>query len=209
LLTDGWIDDTEAVLMAWYPGQQGGFAIADLLFGDAEPSGRLPASIPIAEADLPEFDNVSESVDYGYLHGYRWLDANDTAPAFPFGFGLAYTTFSYDAIALDADSIAASGIITASIDVTNTGTRSGIATVQLYVAVPGSSFMRAPKDLRGFAQLELDAGASGSVEIPIAAADLAVWDEGTAAWTVEPSAYEIHAGSDAATLPLSAEFTIE
>ncbi|HWB73368.1 MAG TPA: glycoside hydrolase family 3 C-terminal domain-containing protein [Nannocystaceae bacterium] len=209
LLTSAWIDDTAAVLMAWYPGQQGGFAIADILFGDAEPSGRLPASFPVAEADLPEFDNVSESVEYGYLHGYRWLDANATAPAFPFGFGLAYTTFAYDAITLDAESIDASGTITATIDVSNTGMRSGIATVQLYVAMPASSFMRAPKDLRGFAQIELAAGESSTVAIPIAAADLAVWDTDAGAWTVEPGAYEIQIGADAATLPLSAGFTIE
>lgn len=209
LLTEGWITDTDAVLMAWYPGMQGGLAIADLLFGDAEPAGRLPASVPVAEADLPEFDNVSESVEYGYLHGYRHLDANGTAPAFGFGFGLGYTTFSYDALVLDAESITTDGTITAQVELTNTGARSGIETVQLYVAMPSSSYMRAPKDLRAFAQVELAAGESANVMLAIPAASLAVWDPARSAFVVEPGDYDVHVGSSVVTLPLSGAFTIE
>jgi beta-glucosidase len=209
LLTTGWIDGTDAVLMAWYPGVRGGFAIADVLFGDAEPAGRLPASVPVAEADLPVFDNVSESVEYGYLHGYRHLDANGTPAAFPFGFGLGYTTFSYDALVLDATSVAKGGTVVATVDVTNTGSRAGIETVQLYVEVPASAWTRAPKDLRAFGQIELGAGASGSIELALAAADLAVWDTDAGAWVVEPTDYVVHVGRSSADLPLQASFSIE
>ncbi|MBC8070755.1 MAG: glycoside hydrolase family 3 C-terminal domain-containing protein [Deltaproteobacteria bacterium] len=209
LLTAGWIEDTDAVLMAWYPGLRGGYAIADILFGDAEPSGRLPASVPVAEADLPEFDNVSESVAYGYLHGYRHLDANGTAAAFPFGYGLGYTTFSYDAIALDTDELEQGGSFTASIEITNTGSRTGIETVQLYVAVPDSSFVRAPRDLRAFGQLELAPGASGTLDLTVAARDLAVWDEHADGWVIEPTTYTVQVGSSSATLPLTASFTAQ
>jgi beta-glucosidase len=209
LLTAGWIETTDAVLMAWYPGVRGGFAIADVLFGDADPSGRLPASVPVAEVDLPEFDNVSEAVEYGYLHGYRHLDANGIAAAFPFGFGLGYTTFSYDALAIDAGSIAQDGSVTATVELTNTGSRTGIETAQLYVEVPASAWMRAPKDLRAFGQIELAAGASGALELTIAASDLAVWDNDAGGWVIEPTEYVVRVGSSSADLPLEASFTIE
>jgi beta-glucosidase len=197
ILVSPWIDDVAAVMMAWYPGMRGGNAIADVLFGDAEPTGRLPASVPVAEADLPPFDNVSLAVTYDYLHGYRWLDANGTAPAFPFGFGLSYTSFTYDAIALSS----ADAMIIATIELTNTGPRPGRETVQVYVASTGAI---APRDLRGFASITLEPGESGSVEVAFPRSDLAAYDGG--AWTIVPGQYLVQAGPNAGELPLSVEY---
>lgn len=199
ILVSPWIDDVAAVVMAWYPGMRGGNAIADVLFGDAEPTGRLPASVPVAEADLPPFDNVSLAVTYDYLHGYRWLDANGTAPAFPFGFGLSYTEFSYDAIVLSV----ADDTLVATVEVTNTGARRGRETVQVYVGAPGSV---APRDLRGFASIELEPGEGGSVDIAIPRADLARYVAGD--WVTAPGQYHVQAGPNAGELPLSAIYDV-
>jgi beta-glucosidase len=201
ILVTPWIDTVEAVMFAWYPGMQGGNAIADLVFGDASPSGRLPATVPVAEADLPVFDNVSLEVTYDYLHGYRHLDANATDAALPFGFGLGYTTFTYDSIELvEGDPLVVR------VGITNDGARVGRETVQVYVA-PGHGEAIAPRDLRGFAQLELEPGASGTVDIEIPLDDLAIWDADVDAWTRLPGEYSVEVGSSVATRPLVA--TIE
>lgn len=197
LLVSGWIDEVDAVMFAWYPGMQGGNAIADVLFGDAEPSGRLPASVPVSEADLPIFDNVSLDVTYEYLHGYRHLDEAGVAAALPFGFGLSYTEFTYDTIAMG------DGVVT--VEVTNVGDRAGIETVQVYVAGPDPGLPRAPRDLRGFAQVELGPGESAAVEVALRVDDLAVWDGG---WVLEPGDYLVQAGPSSATLPLQAVLSV-
>jgi beta-glucosidase len=148
-------------------------------------------------------------VSYGYLHGYRWLDAQGTAPAYPFGFGLGYTTFSYDALALSSSTVARDGTLTATVDVTNTGVRTGRETVQLYVRVLGSSVERAEKDLRAFAQVELAPGETGSVVLELAARDLAYWNTETNEWVVEATEYEVLVGPNAADLPLTASFRVQ
>ena len=152
------IDDVGAVLLAWYPGQEGGNAIADILFGDVNPSGKLPLTIPRDEAHLPEFDSTGVEVTYGFFHGYRWMDREGHEPLFPFGFGLSYTTYSYDRIELSASSISAKGGLTIDVDVTNTGSRAGEEVVQLYVGYDGSSVERAERDLKAFARVALEAG---------------------------------------------------
>ncbi len=210
ILVSDWIDEVAAVMIAWYPGMRGGNAVGDILFGDAEPSGRLPASVPVAEADLPLFDNVSLAVTYDYLHGYRYLDAMGVEAALPFGFGLSYTEFSYDELMLSESQVPASGtVLIASVDVTNVGTRRGRETVQLYVAVPGSTTMRSPRDLRGFAQVELDPGQSATVEIEVAMQDLRVWNAEAGGWDpLEPTDYLVQVGPSSATLPLQAQFSV-
>jgi len=209
LLVEGWVDDTAAVLHAFYPGSEGGHAIADVLFGVAAPSGRLPFAVPVAEADLPPFDNTSLSVTYGYLYGYRHLDAAGTAPRYPFGFGLTYTTFTYDSLTLDATTLAPDGTLTATVEVTNTGTVAATETVQLYVAAVGSRVTRAPRDLRAFGQIELAPGATGSVELTVPARDLAFWDVDAGAWEVEAIDYEIQVGPHAGELPLMETVRVE
>ncbi len=208
ILVSEWIDDADALLMAWYPGVEGGNAIAEVAFGDVEPSGRLPITFPVAEADLPEFDNVSLEVTYGLLHGYRWLEAEGTAPAFAFGHGLSYTTFTMEDLVLESRALAADGTLVASVDVTNTGARTGRETVQLYVSKPDSDFERAPKDLRAFAQVELEPDESSTVVLEVPVQDLAVWDVAMDAWRVEPGAYEVRVGTSSASAPLVASVEI-
>jgi beta-glucosidase len=200
-----WVDDASAVMMAWYPGVRGGDAIADLIFGDIEPSGRLPVSFPVAESDLPEFDNVSTSVTYGLLHGYRHLDAESTQPRFPFGHGLLYTTVTYDALTLDADAIGAGDTLVAHVELTNTGERPARETVQLYVSSPTAGTTHAPKDLRGFTQVELAPGESSSITIEIPAADLMHWSG--SAWELEPGNAVVRVGPNARDLPLESTVT--
>ncbi|MCZ7680776.1 MAG: glycoside hydrolase family 3 C-terminal domain-containing protein [Sandaracinaceae bacterium] len=204
-----WVDDVEALLFAFYPGQRGGHAIADVIFGDVNPSGRLPFSVPAREEDLPPFDNTSLAVTYDYWHGYRHLERAGAAPAYAFGFGLSYTSFALSELALESATLAPDGTLTATVDVTNTGAVAGIETVQAYVRVVTSRVERAPKDLRAFAQVELEPGETRTVTLTIAARDLAFWDGDAAAWEVEATDYELLVGHDSADLPLAAAFRVE
>lgn len=198
ILTSGWRDEVEAVVMAFYPGAMGGNALADVLFGDAAPSGRLPFSIPEREADLPAFDNTSETVTYGYLHGYRHLARSRVAAAHAFGSGLTYTTFGYSELALSTTTVRAGQTLTATVTVTNRGAVRAIETPQLYVTAQGSRVERAPRDLRAFAQVEIAPGASARVTLTVRVDDLAYWDAATSAWVLEPIAYDVIVAPDAA-----------
>src|SRR6185295_8866864 len=114
----------------------------EVLFGDVNPSGKLPISFPAAEADLPPFDNVSLGVTYGYFHGYRWLDRQVIAPLFPFGFGLSYTSYSYANLTISPRTIPRDGGVRLAATVTNTGGMAGDEIVQLYVGYQGSRVER-------------------------------------------------------------------
>ncbi len=207
-ITMPWVDDVGAIVMAWYPGQLGGEAIAETLFGDVNPSGKLPLGFPRAERDLQPFDNVAADVKYGFLHGYRWLDARHTEPLFPFGFGRSYTTFDYANLALSEQQIGPHDRLRATVDVTNTGGVAGDEVVQVYVSYRGSHVERAPKDLRAFARIHLEPGETRRVPLEVAAEDLAYWDVAAGAWRVEPIEYGIHVGSSSRELPLEGRFRI-
>ena len=197
-----------AVLMAWYLGQEGGSALADVLFGDTSPSGKLPLSIPCDEADLPEFDHTSHEVTYGYFHGYRHLDREGRAAQFPFGFGLSYTKFSYDALRLSSESISADGSVTVAVDVTNRGDRAGDEIVQAYVGARGSRVERSVRELKGFARVTLEPGETKTVELTLRARDLAYYDVAERRWRVEPITYLVSVGPSSTDLPLSESFEI-
>ena len=207
-VTMPWLADAAAVVMAWYPGQQGGNAIAEVLFGDVNPSGKLPQSFPVADADLPPFDHVSLAVTYGYYHGYRWLERNATAPLFAFGFGLSYTSFQYADLTVTPATLSPWGRARVTVDVTNTGAVAGDEVVQLYVSYPGSAVDRAERDLKGFARVHLEPGETRSVLLEVRAADLAYWDVGADAWVVEPLGYGVHVGPSSTDLPLAATLTV-
>jgi beta-glucosidase len=138
-----WRDRVKALVEAWYPGQEGGPAIARVLFGDTDPGGRLPATFPQSEDQLPtagdpeKYPGTNQTVVYkeGVLVGYRWYDANNLTPAFPFGFGLSYTTFKFSRLKVASD-VGATLPLTVTLDVTNTGKRSGVAVPQLYLGLP-------------------------------------------------------------------------
>jgi len=206
ILVEEWIDEVEAVLMAWYPGMEGGHAIADILYGDTVPSGKLPLSIPRSASDLPPFDHVSLAVEYGYFHGYRHLQNQGTQARFAFGFGLSYTTFELSNLQLNDATFGAGDTLTATLDITNTGTLTGDEVVQAYVSVPNSSYERAPRDLRGFARVTVPAGETVTTTIHIRMDDLQVWDEG---WVLEPGPYTVEVGSSSDAIAASAEFSID
>jgi beta-glucosidase len=206
---DDFLGQVDAVLLAWYPGVRGGAAIARVLFGEVNPSARLPLSFPRAEADLPPFDNVSPSVTYGYFHGYRHLDHEGIAPLFPFGFGLSYTEYSYSGLRLDGTTLQAGDVLRATVDVSNSGSRPGRETVQLYVgAVTSTVAPRFVRELRGFAQVDLEPGETKAATIEVPVDDLSVYDAALAAFRVEPGTYRVEVGPSSRDLPLATEVTV-
>jgi beta-glucosidase len=186
----------------------GGHAIADLLFGDASPSGKLPITFPTGLDQLPEFDNESLEVTYDYFHGYRYVDRNGSVPEFPFGFGLSYTTFTVDNLRASQSEARAGDVVRFSVDVTNTGSVAGAEVVQVYVTYPESAVMRSERELKGFAKVTLGPGETQAVEITIPVNDLAYYDVAESAWALEGLVHEIHAGTSSRHLPLSTTLSV-
>ena len=203
-----WLADIEALLMAWYPGQMGGHAIADLLFGNANPSGKLPITFPTGLDQLPTFDNESLEVTYDYFHGYRYVDRNGSTPEFPFGFGLSYTTFTVDNLRVSPTEAVAGDLVRFSVDVTNTGSVAGAEVIQVYVTYPGSAVERSERELKGFAKVTLEPGSTQTVEVSVPVNDLAYYDVDEAAWALEGLQHEAHVGTSSRDLPLSTTFTV-
>ncbi|MEU7115016.1 glycoside hydrolase family 3 C-terminal domain-containing protein [Streptomyces sp. NPDC046182] len=184
-----WRQDVAAVLLSWFPGQEGGAALADVLTGAAEPGGRLPTTWPVALADVPvtEVTPTDGELDYaeGVLIGYRAWDKAGAAPAYPFGHGLGYTTWSYDSLEVTPT--------TARVTVTNSGTRTGREVVQIYLAPTADSVERPARWLAGFASVEAGAGESVEVGIPLPRRAFEIWDEERHDWTFVPGSYEVRA----------------
>ncbi|KML14061.1 MULTISPECIES: glycoside hydrolase family 3 C-terminal domain-containing protein [Burkholderia] len=190
-----WLANVHGVLEAWYPGAQGGQAIADLLFGDANPSGRLPLTFPKQEADLPQpaIDPSRTQTVYaeGLAYGYRWFDAKAIEPLFPFGYGLSYTTYALSALSARAD---AAGNVTVGVTVTNTGARAGAQTVQIYAALP-ASLGEPPKRLVGWTKVALQPGEARTVSVAVPAQRFAVWDANAHAWRIAEGSYGLSAAA--------------
>lgn len=193
-----WINGVDAVIMAWYPGMEGGNALAEILFGKVNPSGKLPVTFP-PDSDQPVFFRKKiKEIEYGYYHGYRHCDRNGLAPAFPFGFGLSYTEFRYGNLRLELSEIGPDGTAAVSFDVTNAGTMRGEEVAQVYTGYTGSRFDRPVRDLRGFRRIDLEAGDTKSVIIEIPACDLGVYDVAVKKWEIERIEYSLHVGSSSA-----------
>jgi len=207
---EAWRDQAPAILLAWYPGMEGGNAVADVLFGDAEPGGRLPMAIPTSTRDLPALDNRSRQVSYGRYHGYRHLDKAGLEPAYPFGFGLGYTTFRYDALRLDRSEMDRDGEIGVEVDVTNVGPRAGEEVAQIYIEYDPGRVDRPVRELKAFGRLSLAPGETGTLRRRIRAEDLAWYDTDHRRWQVEESGYTVRAGASARRedLALSARFRV-
>lgn len=203
-----WLPEVEALLMVWYPGQMGGHAIADLLFGQVNPSGKLPISFPKSLDQLPPFDNVSLEVTYDYFHGYRYLDRNGATPEFPFGFGLSYATFAVENLRSARGQVRGNEVARFEVDVRNTGMVAGAEVVQLYVSYPGSTVERAERELKGFAKVMLEPGETQTVEIAVPVKSLAYYDVSRASWMLEGLTYEVHVGTSSRDLPLSATLQV-
>lgn len=197
-----WIDSVRALLHAWYPGQEGGTAIGEILFGDVNPSGKLPISIEKKLEDTPGFANFpgkNGKVAYaeGILVGYRWYDAKKIQPRFPFGFGLSYTKFELNDLELQQQS----GQTVVSVTVRNIGTRPGAETVQVYVNTPGRAVPRAPQELKAFAKVHLSPGEVKQVKLSVPNDSLRYWDVQSKGWKLEPGEYEFRVGTSSRDLP--------
>jgi len=188
-----WLERTTATLMIWYPGMEGGHALADVVLGAVEPGGRLPFAVPHDESQLVHFDRDATTETYDLLHGQWKLDADGVSPHLPFGFGLGYTTF--------AISGAKAGDGTLSVEVTNTGERRGSTVVQVLASVPGSAWKRPPRRCVGFARVALDSGASQLIDIALALDLLDVRDGGR--WVTEALPIDLHIGLHAGDTPLT------
>jgi len=140
---------------------------------------------------LPYFDKNAEEIEYGLFHGYRLLEKDDGEPAFPFGFGLGYTSFDYSGLHLEASEIERNGILRSSVQVTNVGPRPGEEVVQLYIGAKESRVERPIKELKAFRRVRLEPGQTERVSLEVPAQDLSYYDEDASTWIVEPGAYEI------------------
>jgi beta-glucosidase len=190
VITEAWREQVAAILMLWYPGMEGGNAFADVLLGRVNPSGRLPCTFPKHAEDLPFFDKNATAITYDLWHGYRKLERDGAQPAFPFGFGLSYTTYAYGNLQLVQDRLGADDTLQARVDVTNTGNVAGEEVVQLYITAHGSKVERAPKELKAFARVALAPGETRTVSLAVPVSDLAYYDD-TRGWSVEPIDYEV------------------
>jgi beta-glucosidase len=208
ITVENFVDQVSALLMAWYPGMEGGNAIAEVLFGDVNPSGKLPVTFPRSEGQLPAFVNDQDVVTYGFLHGYRYVDAMGWDPRFPFGYGSSYTTFAFGNLVLDGSTAAGGGRVHVSVDVTNTGALAGDEVVQLYLSYPGSRVERAVRELKGFQRVSLQPGETKTVGMELDLRDLAYWDSGTSSFVLEPLTYTVSVGDSSRDLPLAASFPV-
>jgi beta-glucosidase len=191
---ESWKDKVQAILMAWYPGMEGGNAIADVLFGDVNPSGKLAVVFPKSLDQLFKHDNKSKTVEYDYYHGYRYFDKKGLEPAFPFGFGLSYTEYKYGNLRLNKKKTGRSGKIKVKVDVTNIGKVSGEEIVQLYIGYKGSRIDRPVKDLKGFGRLALEPGQTKTLSLEVKAEDLAYYNMDSEAWEIEEIEYVVYVG---------------
>ena len=189
-----WAGQVAASLVAWYPGQENGNALASVLFGDVNPSGKLPVTFPASATQVPvstaaQFPGVKGHVTYseGLEVGYRWFDAHNVPPLYPFGHGISYTTFGYSNLSVSA--VSPAGQVRVELDVTNTGGRAGAEVVQLYLAFPVAA-AEPPKQLKAFRKVLLAAGQTQHVAFTHGWEDLAYWDAVARGWLVAPGTFQ-------------------
>ncbi|MFC1453281.1 glycoside hydrolase family 3 C-terminal domain-containing protein, partial [Verrucomicrobiota bacterium] len=210
-VTMPWIDCAPALLLAYYPGQEGGTALASILTGDTDPSGRLPISLPARIEDSPAFLNYpgEREVLYGervYV-GYRYYDTKGVDPLFPFGAGLSYTEFEYDGLTVPR-SVSAGEPIPVRLQVTNRGARTGKEVVQVYVRDVASTVDRPEKELKAFQKVCLEAGDGTEVAFELGERDLAFYDTVKGLWVVEPGEFEILVGHSSRDIRAGATVTV-
>jgi beta-glucosidase len=199
-VTMPWANEVAAIMQAWYPGQECGNAIADLLFGDVNPSGKLPQTFPKALANNPTFASFPGErgvarYEEGLFAGYRWYEKTQIEPLFPFGHGLSYTQFEYGKLRLSADEISGGDRLVVEVDLTNTGDRAGADVAQLYVRDPESTLRRPLKELKGFARVELAPGATGTAKFELDMRSFAYFDDQRSAWVADAGEFELLVGA--------------
>ena len=213
-----WIDRVPAVLQAWYGGSEAGNAIAAVLSGDVNPSGKLPFTFPVKAEDngALSFDGISfpgidkeQTYLEGIFVGYRWHDKQAIEPLFAFGHGLSYTTFEYGKLSAGKKNYNREETIRVSFELKNTGASPGAEVPQLYVSLPGSSIDRAVRELKGFSKIFLEPGESRVVEIEVPVSKLAHWDEQQNDWRVETGKYELEVGASSRDIRQKTEVTVK
>jgi beta-glucosidase len=206
-----WLAEVAAVVDMYVSGQEGGRAVADVLTGAVNPSGKLPFTMPRRLEDTPAFTNSTapglREVLYGegIFVGYRWYDAKGIEPLFPFGHGLSYTSFEYGDLRMPAD-VPAGGTVTVTAAVRNTGPRAGAEVVQLYVADTASSLPRPPRELKGFVKVGLSPGQSRIVSFTLDARSLSFYDPARRDWIAEPGDFHVFLGSSSRDIRLRGSF---
>jgi beta-glucosidase len=208
-----WIDKVPAVLQLWYNSQEQGNALADVLFGDVNPSGKLPTTFPVRLEDNPAYINYpgeNGKVRYGegIFVGYRYYDKKDIEPLFPFGHGLSYTSFKYSNLRLSAKSLTPNELLKVRVDVTNTGKVAGKEVVQLYVRDIQASVARPEKELKAFTKVELAPKQTKTVTLTLDREAFWFFDVNRNTWTTEPGDFEILVGSSSRDIRLKESFTL-
>ncbi|HEY0758080.1 MAG TPA: glycoside hydrolase family 3 C-terminal domain-containing protein [Acidisarcina sp.] len=215
--THRWLDAVPALLHNWYPGQEGGTAIAEILFGVRSPEGKLPISFARSWEDNPTHDNYYAPavapgevphVKYaeGVFLGYRYYTSMNKKPLFPFGYGLTYTKFAFSNLAVSPQSGA--GEFSVSFDVANTGARAGAEVAQLYLGDPSASIKRPERELEGFQKVRLDPGQSQHVTLTLDKRSFSYWDETAHDWRADPGKFTVFVGDSSEDTPLTASLTL-
>jgi beta-glucosidase len=197
-----WLDDVDAVMQVWYPGEAGGLAVPDVLFGDVSPAGRLPITFPMSEGQLPLSYNHKPTG-----RGDDYLDLTGM-PLFPFGFGLSYSTFEYSNLRISPGEIDATGSATVTVTVRNTGERAADEVVQLYVRDVLGSVARPVQELKGFSRIQLAAGATRDVSFTLEPRHLRMLDADMR-WVVEPGVFRIMVGGSSKDIRLRGELRVQ
>ncbi len=199
------IHNIKGLLYGFYPGQEGGTAIADVIFGNYNPAGRLPVTMPKNDKQIqPQNDDFTD--DFGC--GYRWYDEKDIVPEFAFGFGLSYTTFKYTKLEVSDKRIPAGSPLTVTCRVTNTGSVAGDEVVQLYLSNHTTDLWMPEKELKGFKRIHLKAGESKEVNFVLSAEDLYYWNEVNSEYDILTGAYTIRVGGSSDDLPLTKDIML-
>jgi beta-glucosidase len=204
-----WADQVAAVIQVWFPGQAFGEALAETLLGVAEPTGRLPVTVPREEVDSPVLNAHPEAGDLvyreGLLVGYRGYDRTGTEPHFAFGHGLGYTDWTYESLIPDVESLAVGEDLACTVTVRNSGKRRGREVVQVYLEAPDDDPHRPRRVLAGFGTVGAEAGASAEVRVSLPGRSFARFDETARKWAWRPGTYTLRAGRSSRDLRLSAE----
>jgi len=214
LLMDEWINNVPVIIEAFYPGQEGGRALADILAGDVNPSGKLPITLIKKWADSPVYNTYpgqQESVNYaeGSYIGYRFFDKNNTEPLFPFGFGLSYTTFSYDSLVVRPAMLTSGDTAEVMVRVENTGPVAGDEVIQLYVQDTKATIDRPVKELKGFTRVTLQPGESKNISLKLDTAALSFYNVKGKQWMAEKGRYKIMLGSSSRDIRLEGNIELK
>jgi beta-glucosidase len=209
-----WADQVPAILIGWIPGQESGHALADVLFGDINPAGKLPMTFAQDMGDYPAnspemYPGVNERVHYseGLQVGYRHFDSQAIMPLFPFGHGLSYTIFEYSNLSIDPAVISADGNVTVKVEVKNSGLRAGAEVVQLYLGFPAETG-EPPRQLKGFQKITLQPGENQQVSFVLSPEETSFWSAGRGSWVAYPGRYQVMVGSSSGDIRQSGKFDV-